>query len=332
VHELADTQLDLRDIKGQESAKRALEIAAAGGHHLLMMGSPGAGKSMLAARLPSIPPPLSPSELLEVSMIASVAGEIRDGALTARRPFRSPHHSASMAALTGGGLRAKPGEISLAHHGVLFLDELPEFARSSLESLRPTMESGLAMVARAHERVIWPARPLVIAAMNPCACGYADDPTRLCTCPPDRVERYRARVSGPLLDRFDLHVSLPRVDARSLREATHGEPSAQIRERVIAARTRQRARQQHASAKNAVDQLSELTEPSALALLDRALDKLGLSVRAYVKVLQVARTIADLAESEHIGCAHVAEAVQYRLLDREPDTLRMTTRSALTIG
>jgi magnesium chelatase family protein len=218
VHDATQSLLDLRDIKGQESAKRALEIAAAGGHHLLMMGSPGAGKSMLAARLPSILPPLSPSELLEVSMIASVAGEIRDGALTAQRPFRSPHHSASMAALTGGGLRAKPGEISLSHHGVLFLDELPEFDPRVLDSLRQPLENGVVAVSRANHRVTYPARFMLIAAMNPCRCGHAFEPGF--SCKRNRIERctadYQARISGPLMDRIDLRIEVPAVTAADL--------------------------------------------------------------------------------------------------------------------
>ena len=215
VHAQETNALDLRDIKGQESAKRALEIAAAGGHHLLMMGSPGAGKSMLAARLPSILPPLSPSELLEVSMIASVAGEIRDGALTAKRPFRAPHHSASMAALTGGGMRAKPGEISLAHQGVLFLDELPEFDPRVLDSLRQPLENGEVAVSRANHRVTYPARFMLVAAMNPCRCGHAYEPGF--SCKRGRIDRctsdYQARISGPLMDRIDLRIEVPAVTA-----------------------------------------------------------------------------------------------------------------------
>jgi len=323
--------LDMSDVRGQQSAKRALEVAAAGGHNLLMLGPPGTGKTMLAQRLGTLLPAPSEAEALEIATIASAVGTPAPCSLAAvQRPFRAPHHSASHAALIGGGTPIRPGEVTLAHGGVLFLDELPEFARATLESLRPTMESGLAVVARAHERVTWPARPLVVAAMNPCACGYADDPTRLCSCPPERVERYRARLSGPLLDRFDLHVALQRVDARALREGAHGESSAQVRERVLAARERQRARALQASSVNGVERLAELTRPDALLLLDRALDRLGLSVRAYVKVLQVARTIADLAASELAECEHIAEAVQYRLLDRESDASRLFTVSAVT--
>jgi magnesium chelatase family protein len=230
--------LDLRDIKGQESAKRALEIAAAGGHHLLMIGSPGAGKSMLAARLPSILPPLSPAELLEVSMIASVAGEIEDGTLTARRPFRAPHHSASMAALTGGGMRARPGEISLAHNGVLFLDELPEFDARVLDSLRQPLETGEVAIARANHRVTYPARFMLVAAMNPCRCGHASDPGYICKrnanarCAAD----YQNRLSGPLLDRIDLHIDVPAVTAADLILPAPSEGSAEVAARVARAR------------------------------------------------------------------------------------------------
>ncbi len=238
VHERETQLLDLRDIKGQESAKRALEIAAAGGHHLLMIGSPGAGKSMLAARLPSILPPLSPSELLEVSMIASVAGEIRDGALTAQRPFRSPHHSASMAALTGGGMRAKPGEISLAHQGVLFLDELPEFDPRVLDSLRQPLENGEVSVSRANHRVTYPARFMLVAAMNPCRCGHAYEPGF--SCKRGRIDRctsdYQTRISGPLMDRIDLRIEVPAVTAADLILPPPAEGSAEVAARVAAAR------------------------------------------------------------------------------------------------
>src|ERR1700746_3378958 len=244
VHAQEASQLDLRDIKGQESAKRALEIAAAGGHHLLMMGSPGAGKSMLAARLPSILPPLSPSELLEVSMIASVAGEIRDGALTSRRPFRSPHHSASMAALTGGGLRARPGEISLAHHGVLFLDELPEFDPRVLDSLRQPLENGEVAISRANHRVTYPSRFMLVAALNPCRCGHAFEPGYACKrAAVDRcTSDYQMRISGPLMDRIDLRIEVPAVTAADLILPPPAEGSAEVAARVAAARDIQMAR------------------------------------------------------------------------------------------
>src|SRR5580692_684323 len=244
VREREAELLDLRDIKGQESAKRALEIAAAGGYYILMMGSPGAGKSMLAARLPSILPPLSPSELLEVSMIASIAGEIRDGALTAQRPFRSPHHSASMAALTGGGLRAKPGEISLAHHGVLFLDEFPEFDPRVLDSLRQPLENGEVAISRANYRNVYPARFQLVAAMNPCRCGHANDPGYACKRQPNErcMAQYQSRISGPLIDRIDMHIELAAVSPADLVLPPPAEGSAEVGKRVAAARERQTER------------------------------------------------------------------------------------------
>jgi magnesium chelatase family protein len=318
--------LDLSDVRGQHAAKRALEVAAAGGHNLLMIGPPGTGKTMLAQRLGSLLPPPSEAEALEIATISSAVGAPAPASLQAvERPFRAPHHSASHAALIGGGTPIRPGEVTLAHGGVLFLDELPEFARATLESLRPTMESGLAVVARARERVCWPAQPLVVAAMNPCACGYADDTGRLCSCTPDRIDRYRARISGPLLDRFDLHIALPHVEARALREGERGDGSREVARRVAAARARARAR---TLPLDSVDALSAMARPDALALVDRAVDTLGLSVRAYVKVLRVARTIADLAMSEPIELAHVAEAVQYRLLDRQPEGARVVSTAS----
>jgi magnesium chelatase family protein len=325
VHEAKENLLDLRDIKGQESAKRALEIAAAGGHHLLMIGSPGAGKSMLAARLPSILPPLSPSELLEVSMIASVAGEIEGGALTARRPFRSPHHSASMAALTGGGMRAKPGEISLAHQGVLFLDELPEFDPRVLDSLRQPLENGEVSVSRANHRVTYPARFMLVAAMNPCRCGSAFEPGY--SCKRGRIDRctadYQMRISGPLMDRIDLRIEVPAVTAADLILPPASEGSAEVAARVAAARDIQLKRYAAAglprvrtNAEAPASVLEDVARPDAQGqkLLRDAAESMRLSARGYHRVLRVARTLADLDRADKIGRLHLAEALSYRAL------------------
>jgi magnesium chelatase family protein len=325
VRQAPATQLDLRDIKGQESAKRALEIAAAGGHHLLMIGAPGAGKSMLAARLPSILPPLSPSELLEVSMIASVAGEIEGGALTSQRPFRSPHHSASMAALTGGGVRAKPGEISLAHHGVLFLDELPEFDARVLDSLRQPLENGEVAVSRANHRVTYPARFMLVAAMNPCRCGHAFEPGY--SCRRGAVDRctadYQMRISGPLMDRIDLRIEVPAVTAADLILPPPAEGSAEVAARVATARDIQLERYTAAGLSNVRTNaeapaalLEEIAKPDAHGqkLLRDAAETMRLSARGYHRVLRVARTLADLDGTEKIGRLHLAEALSYRAL------------------
>jgi magnesium chelatase family protein len=312
---------DLRDIKGQESAKRAIEIAAAGGHALLMSGPPGSGKSMLASRMPSILPPLAPAELLEVSMIHSVAGELEGGRLTARRPFRNPHHSASMAALIGGGLRVRPGEVSLAHHGVLFLDEMPEFQPHVLDGLRQPLEMGEAVIARANQRVTFPARFQLVAAMNPCRCGHATEPGFACKrMPNDRcMADYQAKLSGPLLDRMDLLIEVPAVSAADLILPAPAEGSAAVAGRVAAARARQAARYAaHAGVRlNAhapPSVIDEVARPDAagLALLRSAADAMRLSARAYHRVLKVARTIADLAGEDMIGRIHLAEALTYR--------------------
>lgn len=329
IRERHDSPLDLRDIKGQESAKRSLEIAAAGGHHLLMIGAPGAGKSMLAARLPSILPPLSPSELLEVSTIASVAGEIKGGALTTRRPFRAPHHSASMPALTGGGLRAKPGEISLAHNGVLFLDELPEFDPRVLDSLRQPLENGEVAISRANHRVSYPARFMLVAAMNPCRCGRAFEQDY--SCRRGRIERctadYQARISGPLMDRIDLRIEVPAVTAADLILPPPAEGSSEVAARVAAARKIQLKRFAAAKLPNIrtnaeapaamLDDIARLDAQST-ALLRDAAETMRLSARGYHRVLRVARTIADLAGAERIAHLHLAEALSYRAFADEP--------------
>src|SRR5499433_1593282 len=325
VRQAPATQLDLRDIKGQESAKRALEIAAAGGHHLLMIGAPGAGKSMLAARLPSILPPLSPSELLEVSMIASVAGEIEGGALTSQRPFRSPHHSASMAALTGGGLRAKPGEVSLAHNGVLFLDELPEFDPRVLDALRQPLETGEVAIARANHRVTYPARFMLVAAMNPCRCGRASEPGFACKRGANArcAAEYQGRLSGPLIDRIDLHIEVPAVTAADLILPPPAEGSREVAARCRRSRAMQEERyaaigltQLRTNADAHGPLLEEVARPDAggLALLRDAADAMRLSARGYHRVLRVARTLADLDGAEKVGRVHFAAALSDRAL------------------
>ncbi|MCP4330646.1 MAG: YifB family Mg chelatase-like AAA ATPase [Alphaproteobacteria bacterium] len=314
---------DLRDIKGQESAKRALEVAAAGGHNLLMIGPPGAGKSMLAQRLPGILPPLSPAEALEVSMIHSVAGALEGGKLMRRRPFRDPHHSASLPALVGGGQRARPGEISLAHNGVLFLDELPEFSRASLESMRQPLETARVVVARANHHVTYPARVQLVAAMNPCRCGHLDDPALACSRAPGCAIDYQAKISGPLFDRIDLHVDVPAVSANDLSLPPPAEGSAEIAQRVAYARAVQGERYaDHAGADPPVrtnaDADGELLEavaaPDAAGreLLTEAVGKLKLSARGYHRVLRVARTLADLEGAAGVARRHIAEALSYR--------------------
>jgi magnesium chelatase family protein len=309
---------DLAQVKGQETAKRALEIAAAGGHNLLMVGPPGAGKSLMASCLPGILPPLDPAEALEVSMVQSVAGTLSGGRLTRTRPFRAPHHSASMAALTGGGLRVKPGEVSLAHLGVLFLDELPEFQRAVLDSLRQPLETGTVSVARANAHVTFPADVQLVAAMNPCRCGHLGDPALACARAPKCAADYQAKVSGPLLDRIDLHVEVAAVSAADLVLPPPAEGSAEVAARVAAARAIQAARyadtsvRTNAGADGAVLEAHGTPDEPGRKLLAQAAEAMRLSARGYTRILRVARTVAYLAGAETVGRIHVAEALSYR--------------------
>ena len=316
---------DLANVRGQETARRALEIAAAGGHNLLMLGPPGAGKSMLASCLPSILPDLTAREALEVSMIHSLAGTLPEGGLMRVRPYRDPHHSASLPALIGGGHRARPGEISLAHHGVLFLDELPEFSRDTLEALRQPLEVGQALVARVNYHATYPARFQLVAAMNPCRCGYLGDPTQECTRAPKCGAEYQNRLSGPLLDRIDMQIEVPALGVTDLTSLPMGEPSAAVRGRVAATRTRQLARAEtlegapstglnahlQGSALEAVTQMSE----TAKSVMNQAVDRWKLSARGYFRLLRVARTIADMdGAPDQLADCHVSEALTYRRL------------------
>jgi len=317
-----DQLLDLNEIKGQETAKRALEIAAAGGHNLLMVGPPGSGKSMMAARLPGLLPPLEASEILQTSMVQSLAGLIKDGELIKRRPFREPHHSASVAALVGGGNKARPGEISLAHLGVLFLDELPEFNRAALEALRQPLETGRITIARANAHVSYPARFQLVAAMNPCRCGYLADASRACSRAPKCAESYQQRISGPLLDRFDLHIDVPAVKAADLALPPPAEGSKEIAARVYNARVLQTARLAQEGIGDqcrtngdtdgrALEKIAQLDDLGKKLLLEAA-EHFALSARAYHRVLRVGRTIADLGQSEALRRSHIAEALSYR--------------------
>jgi len=323
-------ELNFSDVRGQESVKRALEVAAAGGHNLIMIGPPGSGKSMMAKRIPSILPPLSLSESLETTQIHSVAGKLpRDTGLISLRPFRAPHHTISQVALVGGGNNPQPGEISLAHNGVLFLDEMPELSRSVLEVLRQPLEDRKITISRAKYNVEYPCSFMLIASMNPCPCGYYGDPTHHCACTPGQIQRYMNKISGPLLDRIDIHCEIQAVPFAQLSQMQQGEPSEKIRERVIRARNIQTERfnslpkqggqgRVYCNAQMTERMLHEFAEPdeSSLEMLRTAMERLKLSARAYNRILKVARTIADLAGSEKVESVHIAEAIGYRSLDR----------------
>ena len=316
-------EIDFNDVKGQEHVKRALEVSASGGHNLLLVGPPGSGKTMLARRLPTVLPALTLTEAIETTKVHSVAGSLNGQALVATRPFRSPHHTISDAGMIGGGTVPKPGEVSLAHHGVLFLDELPEFRKNVLEVLRQPLEDAHVTISRAVGSITYPADIMLVAAMNPCSCGFFGDPQHECTCSPQQVQRYRAKISGPLLDRIDIQVEVPAVKYKELSDKATGEDSAAIRTRVNQAREIQLQRfQQRRIFCNAQMSSRDIRtycqlDTAGEKLLENAMQRLGLSARAYTRILKVARTIADLASEENLTGAHIAQAIQYRALDRE---------------